>query len=151
MVMKGYLGKPALTAEVVRDGWYATGDMGRMDDNGYVTLTGRLARFAKIGGEMVPLEKVEEVLHDILQTSERVCAVTCVPDDTRGERLVVLHVPHDGVEVAQWWRQLNSRGLPNLWVPSQRDFFNVPELPVLASGKLNLKLVKELALEISRR
>jgi acyl-[acyl-carrier-protein]-phospholipid O-acyltransferase/long-chain-fatty-acid--[acyl-carrier-protein] ligase len=151
MVMKGYLGKPALTAEVVRDGWYATGDMGRMDDNGYVTLTGRLARFAKIGGEMVPLEKVEEVLHDILQTSERVCAVTCVPDDTRGERLVVLHVPHDGMEVAHWWRQLNSRGLPNLWVPSQRDFFNVPELPVLASGKLNLKLVKELALEISRR
>jgi acyl-[acyl-carrier-protein]-phospholipid O-acyltransferase/long-chain-fatty-acid--[acyl-carrier-protein] ligase len=151
MVMKGYLGKPALTAEVVRDGWYATGDMGCMDDDGYVTLTGRLARFAKIGGEMVPLEKVEEVLHDILQTSERVCAVTCVPDDTRGERLVVLHVAHDGMEVTHWWHQLNSRGLPNLWVPSQRDFFNVPELPVLASGKLNLKRVKELAVEITRR
>jgi acyl-[acyl-carrier-protein]-phospholipid O-acyltransferase/long-chain-fatty-acid--[acyl-carrier-protein] ligase len=151
MVMKGYLGKPSLTAEVVRDGWYATGDMGRMDDDGYVTLTGRLARFAKIGGEMVPLEKVEEVLHDILQTTERVCAVTCVPDDTRGERLVVLHVAHDGVEVTHWWHQLNSRGLPNLWVPAQRDFFNVPELPVLASGKLNLKLVKELAVEIALR
>jgi acyl-[acyl-carrier-protein]-phospholipid O-acyltransferase / long-chain-fatty-acid--[acyl-carrier-protein] ligase len=149
MVMKGYLGKPALTRDVVRDGWYVTGDMGRMDDDGYVTLTGRLARFAKIGGEMVPLERIEEVLHDILQTSERVCAVTCVPDEARGERLVVLHVKHDGVEVTHWWQQLSARGLPNLWVPSQRDFYNVPELPVLASGKLNLKLVKELALEIA--
>src|SRR5260370_14429980 len=122
--------------------------MGHMDDDGYVTLTGRLARFAKIGGEMVPLEKIEEVLHDILQTSERVCAVTCVPDESRGERLVVLHVSHDGVEVSTWWQQLSSRGLPNLWVPAQRDFFHVPELPVLASGKLDLKLVKELALAI---
>ena len=54
----------------VRDGWYITGDMGRMDDDGYVTLTGRLARFAKIGGEMVPLEKIEEILHEILQTTD---------------------------------------------------------------------------------
>ncbi len=151
VVMKGYLGKPTLTKEVVRNGWYATGDMGRMDDDGYVTLTGRLARFAKIGGEMVPLEKIEELLHEILQTSERVCAVTCVPDEARGERLVVLHTPHAGVEVPHWWQQLNSRGLPNLWVPAQRDFHSVPELPVLASGKLNLKLVKELALEIAVR
>ncbi len=151
IVMKGYLGKLDLTREVVRDGWYVTGDMGRMDDDGYLTLTGRLARFAKIGGEMVPLEKIEELLHDLLQTSERVCAVTCVPDEMRGERLVVLHVPHDGVEVTTWWQQLNECGLPNLWVPSQRDFYRVPELPVLASGKLNLKLVKELALEIAAR
>src|SRR5260370_36039132 len=125
--------------------------MGHMDDDGYVTLTGRLARFAKIGGEMVPLEKIEEVLHDILQTSERVCAVTCVPDEARGERLVVLHVSHDGVEVKKWWQQLTNRGLPNMWVPSQRDFYNVPELPTLASGKLNLKLVKELALQIAAK
>jgi acyl-[acyl-carrier-protein]-phospholipid O-acyltransferase/long-chain-fatty-acid--[acyl-carrier-protein] ligase len=149
VVMKGYLDKPAMTQEVVRDGWYVTGDMGRMDDDGYVTLTGRLARFAKVGGEMVPLEMIEEALHDILQTSERVCAVTCVPDEARGERLVVLHVAREGVEA--WWHELNGRGLPKLWVPAQRDFFNVPELPMLASGKLNLKLVKELALEIAGR
>jgi acyl-[acyl-carrier-protein]-phospholipid O-acyltransferase / long-chain-fatty-acid--[acyl-carrier-protein] ligase len=149
IVMKGYLGKPKLTQEVVRGGWYTTGDMGRLDDDGYLTLTGRLARFAKVGGEMVPLEIIEEALHDILQTSERVCAVTCVPDEARGERLVVLHVAHNGLEVIHWWHQLNSLGLPNLWVPAQRDFFSVPELPVLATGKLNLKLVKELALEIA--
>jgi acyl-[acyl-carrier-protein]-phospholipid O-acyltransferase/long-chain-fatty-acid--[acyl-carrier-protein] ligase len=149
MVMLGYLGKPDLTREVVRDGWYVTGDMGRMDDDGYLTLTGRLSRFAKIGGEMVPLEKIEEVLHEILQTSERVCAVTCVPDDARGERLIVLHITHETVEVRQWWQQLNARGLPNLWVPAQRDFYPVAELPMLASGKLNLKRVKELAQEIA--
>src|SRR5260370_25354025 len=107
--------------------------MGHMDDDGYVTLTGRLARFAKIGGEMVPLEKIEEVLHDILETNERVCAVTCVPDDARGERLVVLHVSHDGVEVAAWWHQLSNPGLPNPSVPSPRDLYNVPPLPGLAS------------------
>jgi acyl-[acyl-carrier-protein]-phospholipid O-acyltransferase/long-chain-fatty-acid--[acyl-carrier-protein] ligase len=150
IVMKGYLGQPNLTSMAVRDGWYATGDMGRMDDDGYVTLSGRLARFAKIGGEMVPLEKIEEMLHEILQTTERVCAVTCVPDIARGERLVVLHLRHDGVEVTQWRHELSSRGLPHLWLPAPRDFFNVPELPVLASGKLNLKLVKELALEKAR-
>ena len=71
-----------------------------------------------------------------------------MPDVARGERLVVLHVRHEGVEVTQWRHELSSRGLPHLWLPAQRDFFNVPELPVLASGKLNLKLVKELALEI---
>jgi acyl-[acyl-carrier-protein]-phospholipid O-acyltransferase/long-chain-fatty-acid--[acyl-carrier-protein] ligase len=147
IVMKGYLGQPDLTNLAVRAGWYVTGDMGRMDDDGYVALTGRLARFAKIGGEMVPLEKIEEMLHDILQTTERICAVTCVPDVARGERLVVLHVHHDGVEVTQWRHELSSRGLPHLWLPAPRDFFNVQELPVLASGKLNLKLVKELALE----
>ncbi len=91
-VMKGYLGKPELTAQVVRDGWYVTGDMAKIDDDGFVTLTGRLSRFAKVGGEMVPLEKIEDELHDVLQTSERIGAVTCVPDEARGERLVVLYV-----------------------------------------------------------
>src|SRR5207248_3842424 len=91
-VMRGYLGRPDLTERVVRGGWYVTGDMGRVDEDGFVTLTGRLARFAKVGGEMVPLEKVEEELHEVLGTSDRVCAVTCVPDESRGERLVVLYL-----------------------------------------------------------
>ncbi len=91
-VMRGYLGRPELTRNAVHDGWYVTGDMGRLDADGFITLTGRLSRFAKCGGEMVPLEKIEEVLHDILGTSERVCAVTCVPDEARGERLVVLYL-----------------------------------------------------------
>ena len=150
-VMQGYLGKPELTAQVVRDGWYVTGDMAKIDDDGFVTLTGRLARFAKVGGEMVPLEKIEDELHDVLQTSEHVCAVTCVPDEARGERLVVLYISQPGLEVGMWVRQLGGRGLPNLWVPPERDFYAVPELPVLGSGKVNLKRVKEMALELAKR
>jgi acyl-[acyl-carrier-protein]-phospholipid O-acyltransferase/long-chain-fatty-acid--[acyl-carrier-protein] ligase len=149
-VMLGYLGRPELTALAVRAGWYVTGDMARIDADGFITLTGRLARFAKVAGEMVPLEKIEEELHDILGTSERVCAVTCVPDEARGERLVVLYLAgwmtQHGLEVRPWWQSLSSRGLPNLWVPSERDFFSVPELPLLGSGKVNLVGVKELAL-----
>jgi acyl-[acyl-carrier-protein]-phospholipid O-acyltransferase / long-chain-fatty-acid--[acyl-carrier-protein] ligase len=148
-VMKGYLGRPELTRDVLCNGWYVTGDMARLDAEGFIALTGRLSRFAKCGGEMVPLEKIEEVLHDILGTSERVCVVTCVPDESRGERLIVLYLRHDGLEVRPWAQQLGSRGLPNLWIPAERDFHVVPELPVLGSGKLNLQGVKEMAAELA--
>src|SRR5262249_4143402 len=87
-VMAGYLGKPDVTAQVIRAGWYVTGDMAKIDEDGFVSITGRLSRFAKIGGEMVPLERVEDELHKILDTSDRVCAIACVPDEARGERLV---------------------------------------------------------------
>jgi acyl-[acyl-carrier-protein]-phospholipid O-acyltransferase / long-chain-fatty-acid--[acyl-carrier-protein] ligase len=151
-VMKGYLHKQELTREVIRDGWYVTGDMARLDADGYVTLTGRLSRFAKIGGEMIPLERIEEELHDVLGTTERICAVTCVPDESRGERLIVLyiaaHLTQFDVEVRLWCQKLGGRGLPNLWMPSERDFHQVPELPLLGSGKINLKGVKEMALAL---
>jgi acyl-[acyl-carrier-protein]-phospholipid O-acyltransferase / long-chain-fatty-acid--[acyl-carrier-protein] ligase len=150
-VMEGYLDRPELTREAIQDGWYVTGDMGRLDEDGFLTLTGRLSRFAKCGGEMVPLEKIEEMLHEILGTSERVCAVTCVPDESRGERLIVLYLPQEGLEVRWWCQQLNSRGLPNLWLPGERDFHSVPELPVLGSGKLNLQGVKEMAVSLTRK
>ena len=150
--MKGYLHKADLTGRVLQNNEYETGDMARLDDDGHITLTGRLSRFAKIGGEMVPLEKIEEELHDILGTAERVCAVTCVPDDSRGERLVVLYVAAQltlhGLEVSPWRQKLSGRGLPNLWVPGERDFYQVHELPVLGSGKLDLKRVKDMAQEV---
>ncbi len=154
-VMRGYLDRPDLTAKVVRNGWYATGDVGRIDADGFVWLTGRLSRFAKCGGEMVPLERVEEVLHDILSTSDRVCGVTCVPDVSRGERLLVLYVPSQleqyNLEVRAWVQQLVIRGLPKLWVPAERDFIPVPEIPVLGSGKMDLKRLKDLALELTAK
>lgn len=154
-VMKGYLHKPEMTRQVIVDGWYVTGDMARIDEDGHVTLTGRLSRFAKVGGEMVPLEKIEEALHEALGTSDRVCAVTCVPCVSRGERVVVLFVQEHllpfSVSIGGWCKQLSARGLPNLWVPSERDFFPVPELPVLGTGKVNLRGVKELALSVAVR
>ena len=154
-VMKGYLNKPDLTAAAMVDGWYITGDMARIDAEGHITITGRLSRFAKVGGEMVPLEKIEEALHDALGTSERVCVVACVPDESRGERVVVLYVVEAFVvfdlTLRQWSQKLPALGLPNLWVPGERDFHAVAELPVLGSGKVNLKGVKDLALSLARK
>jgi acyl-[acyl-carrier-protein]-phospholipid O-acyltransferase/long-chain-fatty-acid--[acyl-carrier-protein] ligase len=146
-VMAGYLGRPEASKEAVRDGWYVTGDIARMDEDGFITLTDRLARFSKIGGEMVPHQKVEDELHAILGTGDRVCVVTAVPDESKGERLVVLHV---GMEVSDTWKKLSGRGLPNLWLPRERDFIKVPEVPVLGTGKVDLKRCKEIALEKAR-
>ncbi|HJT77153.1 MAG TPA: AMP-binding protein, partial [Gemmataceae bacterium] len=150
-VMRGYLGQEGLTRQVVRDGWYVTGDMARIDKDGFVTITGRLARFAKIGGEMVPLQKIEEELHGILETCEQVCVVTAVPDEKKGERVVVLHLPLPGTDPRQLSERLTGRGLPSLGLPGERDFYLVPEIPVLGTGKLDLKRVKELALECAGR
>ena len=97
--MAGYLHRPELTAKALVDGEYVTGDMARLDEDGFLTLTGRLARFAKIGGEMVPLEKIEEELHGLLNTTERMLAVASVPDEKKGERLVVLHLSASGADM----------------------------------------------------
>jgi acyl-[acyl-carrier-protein]-phospholipid O-acyltransferase/long-chain-fatty-acid--[acyl-carrier-protein] ligase len=148
-VMRGYLGRDDLTQKVVLDGpWYVTGDMARIDEDGFIFLTGRLSRFAKVGGEMVPLEKVEEELQALVGSSERVLAVTCVSDESRGERLVVLYTSLPGHDPRGLSRGLMARGLPNLWVPGERDFFQVHELPVLGSGKLDLMRVKAMAQEV---
>jgi acyl-[acyl-carrier-protein]-phospholipid O-acyltransferase / long-chain-fatty-acid--[acyl-carrier-protein] ligase len=143
-VMAGYLNRPEATRDVIRDGWYVTGDIAKTDEDGFLTITDRLARFSKIGGEMVPHQKIEDELHAILGTSERICVVTAVPDEAKGERLIVLHMD---MEVTKIWPRLNSLGLPNLWVPRERDFFRIPELPILGTGKLDLKRCKEIALE----
>jgi acyl-[acyl-carrier-protein]-phospholipid O-acyltransferase/long-chain-fatty-acid--[acyl-carrier-protein] ligase len=146
-IMVGYHGKPEKTASVIRDGWYVTGDVGHMDPDGFITLTGRESRFAKVGGEMVPLEKVEEELHAALSTTDRYLAVTAIPDEAKGERLIVLHLPLQGVDVRQLCGRMSERNLPNLWLPKERDFIEIPEIPVLGSGKLDLKRLKQVASE----
>ena len=144
--MKGYLGRPDATREAIRDGWYVTGDIARFDEDGFITITDRLARFSKIGGEMVPHQKIEDELQLLLGSNERMFTVTALPDERKGERLVVLHTKlSSGWSVESLWKQLNGRGLPSLWVPSQRDFFEIAEMPVLGTGKIDLKRVKELA------
>ena len=90
-IMQGYLGRPDKTAEVLRDGWYVTGDIAAIDEDGFLQITDRLSRFSKIGGEMVPHIKVEEKLHELAGATEQTFVVAGVPDEKKGERLVVLH------------------------------------------------------------
>jgi acyl-[acyl-carrier-protein]-phospholipid O-acyltransferase / long-chain-fatty-acid--[acyl-carrier-protein] ligase len=149
-VMKGYLGRPDLTAEVIRDGWYSTGDIARMEEDGFITITDRLSRFSKIGGEMVPHIKVEEALHGALGASEQVLAVTAVPDEKKGERLVVLHtLPAERIE--ELTAKLAGLGLPNLWLPRPESFHRVEAIPVLGTGKVDLRKVKGLAAEFEEQ
>ena len=92
-VMKGYLNAPERTASVLKDGWYETGDLARIDQAGYIFITGRLSRFSKVGGEMIPHGALEDEMHDVLRIDDRqVVVVTGVPDSARGERLIVLHL-----------------------------------------------------------
>jgi acyl-[acyl-carrier-protein]-phospholipid O-acyltransferase/long-chain-fatty-acid--[acyl-carrier-protein] ligase len=119
-----------------------------LDTDGFITITGRESRFSKIGGEMVPHLKIEEALQRILSADEDElkAVVTAVPDSRRGERLVVVHTRLDrpADEVV---RALQAAGLPNLWVPSADSFLEVAELPLLGTGKLDLRALKNLALE----
>jgi acyl-[acyl-carrier-protein]-phospholipid O-acyltransferase/long-chain-fatty-acid--[acyl-carrier-protein] ligase len=150
-VMQGYLHKPDLTAQVIRDGWYVTGDIAKIDGEGFITITDRLSRFSKIGGEMVPHMKVEETLSRLLSSgvddAELRAVVTAVPDPKKGERLIVVHKPFaDGTTPDQLVKSLAASGLPNLWIPSADSFLQVDEIPVLGTGKLDLKGLKSLAL-----
>jgi acyl-[acyl-carrier-protein]-phospholipid O-acyltransferase/long-chain-fatty-acid--[acyl-carrier-protein] ligase len=146
-IMKGYLGQPEKTAEVLKDGWYNTGDIASIDEDGFITITDRLARFSKIAGEMVPHTKVEETLHQLLDMQDQTFAVTSVPDDQKGERLVVLHTLMDG-ELEVLVDKLKDCDLPNLWRPKATSFYRIAEIPVLGTGKMDLKRVKTLAKEM---
>jgi acyl-[acyl-carrier-protein]-phospholipid O-acyltransferase/long-chain-fatty-acid--[acyl-carrier-protein] ligase len=149
-VMKGYLHQPEATAQVVRDGWYVTGDVAVIDADGFIRITDRLSRFSKIGGEMVPHLGVEEAILKVLADTDSVqpLAVTGVPDSRKGERLVVVHTGL-GKPVTQITQELVRAGLPPLWIPSPDSFIRVDELPVLGTGKLDLRKLKQLAAEAS--
>ena len=147
--MHGYWQQPEKTKAMFLGKWYITGDVGLVEPDGFIRITGRLSRFAKIAGEMVPLEKIEEELHDALATAgERVLAVAAGPDPKRGERLVVLHLADAADRLKGAFENLRTRGLPNLWIPDLRDCYEVPAFPLLGSGKLDLRGVQELAKKI---
>ncbi|MFO0906481.1 MAG: acyl-[ACP]--phospholipid O-acyltransferase [Pirellulales bacterium] len=146
-VMKGYLHREDLTAEVVRDGWYMTGDIALIDDDGFIKITGRESRFSKIGGEMVPHILIEEHLNKAIGVNEEEglkAIVTAVPDAKKGERLVVIHLPI-GKTPDQLQQELMALGLPNIYIPSPDSYFEIESLPILGTGKLDLKAVREIA------
>lgn len=148
-VMQGYLHQEELTAKVIKDGWYETGDIAFLDQDGFIHITGRLSRFSKIGGEMVPHIQIEETIHQILGLGEEgkvPAVVTAVPDAKKGERLIVLHLPMEKTP-AEVIKRLSQAGLPNLYLPSEDSFLEVAEIPVLGTGKLDLKGMQRVAQE----
>ena len=143
-VFRGYLGDEEKTRQVLRDGWFVTGDLARFDEDGFLFIEGRLSRFSKIGGEMVPHGTVEQ--HIIrafgLENGESQAVVVIgVPDEAKGEALVVITTAKITAEAVR--EKLSAAGLPNLWIP--KIIRGVDRIPVLASGKLDLKGCEALA------
>jgi len=143
-VMLGYLNRPDKTAEVLRDGWYNTGDIATIDEDGFLRISGRLSRFSKIGGEMVPHGRVEEVLQEISGATEQTFVVTAVADERKGERLVVLHTLDDA-GLQRSLELLAGYDLPSLWKPKPAAFVRVEALPYLGTGKLDLVQARAMA------
>jgi acyl-[acyl-carrier-protein]-phospholipid O-acyltransferase/long-chain-fatty-acid--[acyl-carrier-protein] ligase len=147
-IMQGYLGRPEKTAEVLQDGWYVTGDIAAIDEDGFLQITDRLSRFSKIGGEMVPHIKIEEKLHELAGATEQTFVVAGVPDEKKGERLIVLHkLAPEPLQACL--EQLAQCDLPNLWKPRPDQFFHLEAMPYLGTGKLDLRKVRELAGHLS--
>ncbi|HYK88988.1 MAG TPA: acyl-[ACP]--phospholipid O-acyltransferase [Acidobacteriota bacterium] len=149
-VMKGYLGMPDKTGMVLREDWYATGDIAAIDEDGFLSITDRLSRFSKIGGEMVPHLTVEEKLHELAGLTDQAFAVAGIADDKKGERLVVLHtLPPE--RLRECIEKLSQSGLPNLWMPRPNAFFHISSLPYLGTGKMDLRRIRDLACELSKQ
>ena len=160
-VMRGYLGLPEKTAEVLRSWvaagslpdatpqlWYCTGDVATLDEDGFLQITGRLSRFSKIGGEMVPHLKIEEKLQELAGVAETLFVVAGVPDEKKGERLVVLHKLAEN-DLPACLEKFAACDLPNLWKPKADAFFRVEQFPLLGTGKLDLRAVKETAARLA--
>ena len=145
-VFPGYLNDDAKTRAALRDGWFVTGDLGRFDDDGFLYIEGRLSRFSKIGGEMVPHGTVEQKiveLFDLDQTEAYAAVVMGVPDAAKGEALVL--VTTQALDAADVRERLLTAGFSALWIP--RVVLRVEKIPVLGTGKLDLKECKRLALD----
>ena len=142
-VMRGYLYDAEKTQAAMRGAYYVTGDIASVDADGFVRITDRLSRFSKIGGEMVPHVRVEEKLHELAGRIDQTFVVTAVPDEKRGERLLVLYKDFDGVEALH--KTLSESDLPKLWLPDRQSFHKVEEFPLLGTGKLDMQKLKAVA------
>jgi acyl-[acyl-carrier-protein]-phospholipid O-acyltransferase/long-chain-fatty-acid--[acyl-carrier-protein] ligase len=143
-VMRGYLGRDDLTRAAFRDGWYVTGDQGLLSEDGFLKITGRLSRFSKIGGEMVPHVLIEEALNEAVPGATQLFAVSAVGDERKGEKLVVLHTADDH-QVQQAFDALAAKELPNLYIPKRDQFYKVDAIPILGTGKLDLRALRKMA------
>jgi acyl-[acyl-carrier-protein]-phospholipid O-acyltransferase/long-chain-fatty-acid--[acyl-carrier-protein] ligase len=144
-IFEGYLDAPEQTAQVIKEGWFKTGDIGRFDEDGFLFIEGRLSRFSKIGGEMVPHETVEQKIIATLNLDQaaRTIAILGVPDVAKGEALILLTSAE--LDLPALRSALADSGVPNLWIP--KIVRRVEAIPVLGSGKLDLASCKRLAEE----
>jgi len=145
--MRGYLGEAELTRDALRDGWYVTGDIATVDDDGFIRITDRLSRFSKIAGEMVPHMRIEERLQALLD-EPHACVVTSIPDAAKGERLVALYTDPN-LPAQKVWERLSSSDLPRLWIPKREDLHIVDAIPTLGTGKVDLRAVRQAAVDRS--
>ncbi len=150
MVMQGYLNAPELTQKAIVNGYYNTGDVAIMDRSGYVSICGRLSRFSKIAGEMIPHEMVERIINELCGTESRVVAVGSLPDPRKGEALLVLYTPETPFTPEEIVEQLRERSISNLWIPKAANFYPVEQLPLLGSGKLDLNTLRTIADKIAK-
>ncbi|MDD2227805.1 MAG: AMP-binding protein [Candidatus Cloacimonetes bacterium] len=137
LVMEGYLGDLEETSLRIRNGWYDTGDIGLVDDDGFMWHKGRLKRFVKVGGEMVSLVKVEDVLSRLLPDNV-ICCVVDVPNLTKGADVVAAVATGD-FDMHKVLKQLKKE-LPSIAVP--RQFYVIEDIPMMASGKVNFRAVE---------
>lgn len=143
-VFSGYLNNREATDSAFCDGWFRTGDLARIDPDGYIFIEGRISRFSKLGGEMVPHGKLEQVIAECFHLEDAespLVAVTGVSDDVKGEALVVLTAVE--IHAGDLRERLMKAGIPNLWIP--KIIHRVDAIPSLASGKLDLKSLNDLA------
>lgn len=144
-IFEAYLNEPEKTAEVKHGNWFMTGDIGRVDEDGFLYIEGRLSRFSKIAGEMVPHETIEDLINKAMkfkEDAERKIAVVGVPDEAKGEALILLSTDPD-IGPVDLRKKLLDDGTPALWIP--KKIIDVPEIPILASGKLDIKGCENLA------
>jgi acyl-[acyl-carrier-protein]-phospholipid O-acyltransferase / long-chain-fatty-acid--[acyl-carrier-protein] ligase len=146
-VMLGYLNQPQLTDAVLQDGWYNTGDIVTIDEDGFISIVGRQSRFAKVGGEQVPFAAIEEVLAALTGGSEDGApraVVTAVPDEATGERLVVVHTTLEQ-SPDELVKGLAEAGLPRLFIPAPVDFHQIDTMPLIGIGKVDLEAINSFA------
>ena len=164
-VTPGYYEDPENTAKIFKGDWYVTGDVAHIDEYNFIYITGREMRISKIGGEKAPHGLIEERLIDALKSliqenskatdssndddeNDYQIVVTAVPDEKKGEKLVVLYVdlPFTPDEICKRTSELDL--LPALWIPAPANFKRIEKIPLLGTGKLDLKGIKKTALQL---
>jgi acyl-[acyl-carrier-protein]-phospholipid O-acyltransferase/long-chain-fatty-acid--[acyl-carrier-protein] ligase len=137
-VMAGYLRDGAI--EGPAEGWYDTGDIVTVDAEGYVTIVGRVKRFAKLGGEMVSLAAAEGIAETAVPATRH--AVVSLPDPRRGEKLVLVTEAHD-FDRNRLLEAAHRLGMPEIAVP--REVIEIDQMPLLGTGKTDYPAVARLA------